>query len=346
MTIPYRTRRFLHNLGIVLLVLVLVGILVWLVWLLWLDRYVIYSEEGAKIDFSASAEYLGGEVALPPEAGETVAIYFNDGENAISTSTELTQLYGYYIDGTTMQERDLAEIRQNVESLPKGSTVMLDVKNGYGEFYYTSSIGPESDAVDISAMDSLIAYLRTSGHYTVARVAAFRDYTYGLNHDEYGLPYIGGGYLWSDDDGVYWLNPDSAGTMNYLINIVAELKGLGFDEVVFTNFCFPDTEDILYEGDRAESLASAASTLVSSCASETFAVSFVTSPGEFTMPTGRSRMYITDVTASQAKNVAEQAGMADPAVYVVFLTDAKDTRYDEFGVLRPITSGNFEEEEE
>lgn len=346
MTIPYRTRRFLHNLGIVLLVLVLVAVVVWLVWLLWLDRYVIYSQEGAKIDFSVSAENLTGEVAVPPEAGETVAIYFNDGENAVSTSTELTQVYGYYIDGVTMQERDLSEIRQNVESLPKGSTVMLDVKNIYGEFYYTSAIGPESDAVSISAIDSLISYLRTSGHYTVARVSAFCDYTYGLENDTFGLPHIDGGYLYADDNYCYWLNPDSAGTINYLINIVAELKGLGFDEVVFTNFCFPDTEEILYDGDKAESLTNAAATLVANCASETFAVSFVTSPGEFTLPTGRTRVYIEDVTASQAKTVAEEAGTADPVVYVVFLTDAKDTRYDEYGVLRPITSGNFEEEEE
>lgn len=344
MNIPYRTRRALHTLGIVMLVLVLLGTVVWMVWLLWLDRYVVYSREGASIDFNISVEHLSGEVAVPPEEQETIAIYYNDGENAISTSTELTQVYGYYLDSAILQQQDLAVLTENIKSLPAGTTVMIEVKNIYGEFNYTSALGPESAEVNIAAMDQLISYLRTSGIYTVAEVSAFRDYYYGLHNDEYGLPHIDGGYLWADDEYCYWLNPDSAGTMNYLINIVAELKSLGFDEVVFSEFRFPDTEDILYEGDKTESLNNAAATLTANCVSETFAVSFVTDLESFTLPTGRTRAYIEGASASQAKSLAEQSGLTDPTIYMVFLTEAKDTRYDVYGVLRPITSANFDDE--
>lgn len=342
MNIPYRTRRMLHNLGIVALVLVLVLTVVWMIWLLWLDRYVVYSRDGATIDFGASVENLSGEVAVPPQEKETIAIYFNEGENAISTSTELTQVYGYYLDSATLQQQDIAALTEKIKKLPAGTTVMIEVKNIYGEFNYTSAVGPESAEVNIAAMDQLIAYLRTSGIYTVAKVSAFRDYYYGLHNDTYGLPHIDGGYLYADDDYCYWLNPDSPGTMNYLINIVAELKGLGFDEVVFSEFRFPDTEDILYDGDKTESLTKAAATLSANCVSETFAVSFVTDLERFTLPEGRTRAYIEGVSASQAKTIAEQSGMADPAVYLVFLTEAKDTRYDAYGVLRPITSADLD----
>ena len=342
MNIPYRTRRVLRNIAIVLLTLIIVAVSVWLVWMLWLDRYVVYTRDGAVFNFDSSAEDIRGEIAVPPETKAPVAIYYNDGENAISTSTDMTQLYGYYIDSSTLQERELSEIVEIVEALPKGTTVLLDVKNIYGEFYYSSSMGPESDEVDIATMDALISYLRTSGIYTAARVSAFCDYHHVLKYDTYGLPHIDGGYIWADDNYCYWMNPDNAGTINYLINIVAELKGLGFKEVVFDQFRFPETDQILYDGDKTESLTNAAATLVANCASETFAVSFVTELGRFTLPTGRTRVYVEDAAASQTANIATDSGLADPAVSLVFLTTSKDTRFDEYGVLRPITSADID----
>lgn len=37
-------------------------------------------------------------------------------------------------------------------------------------------------------------------------------------------------------------------------------------------------------------------------------------------------------------NAASQVTLADPAVHLVFLTEFHDTRYDAYGVLRPITA--------
>ena len=63
----------------------------------------------------------------------------------------------------------------------------------------------------------------------------------------------------------------------------------------------------------------------------------------FDLPEGRVRAYVEGVSASQAKSVAEGSGIASPELHLVFLPEAKDTRYDTYGVLRPITSGNFDE---
>lgn len=346
MRIPYRVRRALRSLGIFLLAMLLVAVVVWMIWLLWLERFVVYTREGAAIDFNVSVDDLQGEAAVPPQDEEPVEIYYNEGANAVSTSRELTQLYGYYLNSAILQQRDMEELRANIESLPKGSAVLLEVKNIYGEFYYSSALGPESGEVNIAAMDDLISWLRTSGYYTIAMVTSFRDYYYGLNHDTYGLPHIDGGYLWADENYCYWLNPDSAGTMNYLINIVAELKGLGFNEVVFSEFRFPDTDEIYYEGDKTESLNKAAATLVANCVSETFAVSFISEDlTTFQLPAGRTRLYIKNATASQAKGYAESCGFDFPEVNLVFMTEAKDTRFDAYGVLRPITLHSVEADE-
>ena len=124
----------------------------------------------------------------------------------------------------------------------------------------------------------------------------------------------------------------------YLVQIVSELKSLGFDEVVFDNFCFPDTTDLKFSGDRGEALTQAAKTLLSSCATESFALSFVGGADGFTIPEGRSRMYITGATAAEAAGIASSSGVADTAINLVFLTEFHDTRFNTYSVLRPIDS--------
>ena len=91
MTLPYRTRRFLRGLAIFFLALVLLAVMVWLVWLLWLDRYVVYTSDGAHLDFSQSDNNISGVPALPPEEDFTVSIYYNEGDNTLNISTELTR---------------------------------------------------------------------------------------------------------------------------------------------------------------------------------------------------------------------------------------------------------------
>ena len=97
MAIPYRTRRRLKRVGSFCLFLLVIGIIAWLSWVIWVERYIIYDDNGATIDFNLSAQLPQGEVATPPVAGEGPEIHYNEGENAVNTSTELQQLQGYYI---------------------------------------------------------------------------------------------------------------------------------------------------------------------------------------------------------------------------------------------------------
>ena len=337
MNIPYRTRRLLKSIGVILLILAIVGSLVYLCWFLWLQRYVIYTrDQGAVIDMSLPAQVAEGPVAEEPQK-ETVSIYYNEGENAINTSRELTQIVGYYADAELLS--DMALVEQQIGLLDTGTAVMLDVKDGKGRFFYSSAISSERrSSIDPVAMDALIEKLDKKGMYLIARLPAFRDYSFGLNHTENGLFVSSGAYLWADDDYCYWLDPTKQGTVTYLVEIVTELKKMGFDEVVFDNYCFPDTTDLKFSGDRAEALNATANTLVATCADQSFAVSFIGGAKGFQLPQGRSRLYMTDVAAIQAATVAAQSGLEDPAINLVFLTENHDTRFNEFSVLRPLDS--------
>ena len=111
---------------------------------------------------------------------------------------------------------------------------------------------------------------------------------------------------------------------------------MGFDEVVFDDFCIPATNAIYFEGDRDEALNKTAASLVTICSTDTFAVSFANNTGTFLVPEGRSRLYLQDVAAADAAAAAERTGLADPDIRLVFLTNLKDTRYDAYSVLRPM----------
>ncbi len=333
MNIPYHTRRTLKRVAIGLLAVLIVVLVVWVCWLIWLGRFVSYSrDEGAILDFNLPSQEQG-ELAVPPER-ETVSIFYNENKVEADAKKELTQIVGCYVQAEDL--KDIPAVKKQIQSLPRGTAVMVDVKNIHGSFYYSSEVSSKrSDKVNTQEMDELIHYLKDSGMYAIAKLPAFRDYAYGLDHVSDGLP-TSGGYLWMDDDGCYWLNPSSEGTINHLVQIVNELKRLGFDEVVFHEFCFPSTDSIVFDGNRTAALITAAQNLVSTCATDRFAVSFMTND-VWTMPEGRSRVYVRGVEATEVDQWAEKLGISSPETRVVYLTDVHDTRFEKYCVLRPLT---------
>lgn len=338
MKIPYRTRKLLQRIGVGCLILALIAGLVYGGWLLLADKNIYYTRDGAVMDENLGPISPDGQLAVPPAKETPVPIYYNEGENLISTGKELAQLAGYYIDGAQLM--DIATVKTQLQALPKGTPVMIDVKNIYGNYYYSSAVtASRSSNIDPAAMDELLSYLDQCGAYTIAKLPSLRDKAYGLEHDEDGVFHSSRGYLWMDDDGCYWLNPGREGTISHLTRTINELKGLGFDEVVLDEFCFPDTDNIYVDGDKQELITTAAKTLVDSCGSEYFAVSFVGN-ADFPLPEGRTRLYVRSSAAAEAPQIAEATGFEDPAIRLVFLTENHDTRFEEYSVLRPLSAAH------
>ena len=347
MIIPYRTRRRLRRLGTFLLAVTLFGVLATICWTTWVERYLIYTRDGVVLNFEQDYHIPEGIVAVPPANEDAVSIYFNEGDNALELSTELTQLKGYYVS-TSVLSTDIAGTMETIRSLESGTAVMVDVKSVKGVFYYSTEItGANTANIDLNAADSLIQLVTKGDYYSIARVPAFRDYYYGLNYVDEGLPYAyGSGYLWMDDSGCYWLKPTSTKVLNYLIEIVTELKALGFDEVVFTDFCFPDTENVTFHGDKNEAIISAMNTLITNCNTSGFAVSFSVTNYALPIPEGRSRLYLEGIPAKNVGLIASQVVITEPDIRLVFMADTNDTRFDEYGVLRPIEAASVLENQQ
>ena len=339
MSIPYRTQRVLKKIGYTLLALLLAVVFASACFVVWLGRYVVYTKDGAVLRFDLSPAVPAGSAPIPPENSENVSIFYNEGDNAISTSTELTQMNGYYVDSAAL--KDIDTVKAQIQALPLDVPILVEVKSIYGNFFYSSYIANKNaSSIDPLAMDELISYLRLTNRYVIAYLPAFRDYYYGLHHTNNGLAVKSGGYLWADEEYCYWLDPTKEGTIRYLVEEITELKNLGFDEVVFSEFCFPDTNQIAFSGDRRQAIAVAAQTLVTSCATDRFAVSFASQSADFPLPEGRTRLYFVNADAANAAAIAQQTGLEDPVSRLVFLTELHDTRFDAYSALRPLDAAH------
>ena len=340
MSLPYRTRRRLKALGIAAASLVMVFVIGWLGWVVYLERYIIYTRDGVVLNLDLDLDqYDEGVVATPPDANETVPIFYNEGSNAQEMNAELTQLWGYYISFDALA-KDINACRDQLALLPAGTPVMIELKSGYGKFHYSTSVpGAElSDSVNIAEVDSLIQDLRSRNLYLIAKVSAFRDRAYGLKNVPQGIYHVNKKGLWPDNNNCYWLNPTNPTVLSYISSIVQELKEMDFDEVLLADFSVPVSDKVYFKEDRTEALKNAANTIIESCGSEYFTVSFGVTSSTFPLPEGRTRMYLSGVEAQNVGAVIAQSKIDNPEIHIVFLVDTNDTRYDAYGVMRPLSA--------
>ena len=341
MLFSYRTRRFFGRLLRVLMMLAVVAVIALLCWLLWLQRFVVYTSDGIRLDFSAPP-ILQGQVAVPPEPGIQVEIQYGSKDEEKQEEDASQQLLaGYYIS-EDMLYTDIPGVLAQLKRLPAGTPVLIDVKNYRGYFYYSTTVGSQTyGKVNIAAMDELIAWLGSSDLYTIARMPALSDYVYGAENPSAGIP-LSSGALYFDENKCYWLDPTKEATQTYLIQVVRELRQLGFDEVVFTQFIIPESEKIVFKADRRQAISDAAQAIVSACATENFLVSYATEDVQFPMPTDRSRLYLLNVPAAGVADIVAQLTDSFLASRLVFFADNTDTRYEKYGVLRPIDLALFD----
>lgn len=341
LNIPYRTQRTMKRVSIVLMVLLVLAVCAWLCWVIWLQRYVVYvaSEDGASamLDFSMSANEAMGEEGVKPEAQQNISIFYNEGANAIDTSKDLKQLDGYYIT-SDMFKQNMDDVLLQIERLKAGTAVMIEMKGSFGSFYYPSKLGGAtiSASTDVQAVANLVKKLQDKGFYTIAQVSAFRDREFGDKNVTCGLYMLSRAGLWMDPDGMYWLDPTNASTTSWISSVVVELRDMGFNEVLLSNFFFPGSEQYIFNGDKPAALKAAADTIISTCAADNFVVSFESTDPAFALPDGRCRLYLRNVDPNNIDQTLKLATFDDTTERLVFLSETGDTRFDTHSILRTL----------
>jgi len=335
----YRNKRRAKILLAVLAAVILLVLLFCIARLIYLQRFLVYSQDGVKLDYKQNLQ-AQGTTPEPPDPNEyPVEIRKPDDSMAVSGPIDDSpkQMKGYYVTTTMMQ--NLTKVTEAVAELEEQPRYMLfEMKSIFGNFYYASSyFGKYTANVDISVVSALRQQLKDQNTYLIAKVPALSDNNFALDNQRCGLP-LSSGALWMDENGCYWLDPMDEEVQNYLIAIASELSEEGFDEVVFDGFAIPDSGKIVYDDamTREEYTAQAAKAIAYALDGLDIRVSFGSSSA--LVAPHATRLYLSDVEGSA---VASTVGdltkvLDDPAAQIVFLTPSRDTRYENYSVLRPL----------
>lgn len=304
---------------------------------IYLQRFISYTSEGAKLDYDQQLTMTGQtpEVRDPEQFPfETV---LEEDEPAGETQTR-KKLAGFYVT-TDMLLGGIDGVKSALRQGADYNTVMLDVKSNYGNFYYSTRLAgmQKTDALDVAEVDRFIKELTETRDLTViARFSAFCDRNFALANQPEALP-IWNGALWEGDDLCYWLNPYSKEVQGYLTSVAIELSQLGFDGVLFDDFYFPDSDRIMWNSNvsRDEAVLDCAASL-SDLSGYGIEILFGTSSPE--VAAYADRVCIRSEQAEDVPDVMAQMQpiLEDPAAQIVFLTESRDTRFAQCGVLRPL----------
>lgn len=333
MRIPYRNKILLKKILRVLLIVLAVLLLCTAVILVYMEPYFVYDRGGAHVSFDPPAQDTPGSGqsgGISIEAPEI--IYAED----IKQVTTIAESGGFYISSAMLENPE--KVLQQVKSLKEPCAVMMELKNIYGNFYYSTGIGGAQEAsVNLETVDEIIRYLRENHFYMVAAVTAFSDYNFALANPSCSLP-LSNGALWMDENGCFWLDPASETVISYLIQITRELASMGFQEVAFSDFRFPVSSNIHYESEKtsAQLIEDAAKQLTEFFTGSNVTVSFITDNFDFPAKVCQGRLYISGADGSKVERYVKNYSTSGKMKELVFLANSRDTRFDELALLRPL----------
>lgn len=334
----YRNKRLVKQGLIVIAVLLAILMVFCGIRFIYLQRYLVYENGTVKLDYAQ--DLMKENQNLPQWDRSEIEIITEDAVVLEKDFSEepLRKLSGLYI--TTQMLLDMDSVTNALAELEEQPTaIMLDLKSVYGNFYYSSGVhGAQTSSADIGAIDAMIDQFSSQKNlYLIARIASLSDPNFALANQSCGLP-LRSGALWVDEEGCYWLNPMKEAVQEYLVAIAQELAMMGFDEVVFDDFRIPESQNIIFNSElsREDSAAEAAAILKEQLTSDGIRVSFNSSnPGVAAVS---DRVYLVTDNGSKVAHLVEsvQDGLTDFSAQIVFLTGSRDTRFEGYGILRPL----------
>jgi hypothetical protein len=146
------------------------------------------------------------------------------------------EVRGIYITSQTAGDRErLAAIVDLVKG--RGiNALVVDLKNEDGSLAFS----PKADVLKAEAQKSVplgdlsafASKVHGDGFYVIGRIAVFEDPNYAINHPEFALK-LASGKLWTDTNGLAWLDPASTDVWKYNATVAEEAYLAGFDEIQF-----------------------------------------------------------------------------------------------------------------
>ena len=239
-----RTARIKRCVGIVVLVLAVLGA-AWLAAphvLDWATHTWYTVVKNRDLEAESASRAASSEAAASSAAAEAAS------SQAASEPAE-PELDGKAITGGSWAEVDVttltddAAIRAAAQQLKAAGADygVVTLKDASGTVYYASAVAAAANGIVESPADParIAAIFREEGIIPVAQIAAFKDPISSRTDRSMAIHYGDGLWLDAQKDGNAWLNPYSAAAVEYVGDLVAEVQGMGFEQVILTNVQFP-----------------------------------------------------------------------------------------------------------
>ncbi len=228
---------------IIVILLILVVIVVGL--LLFAQRYLVYSDEGVRLELPPFLSFLQPEREQPPAGPDLDNVTFVEKELEPEPGSEPAP------EPEPESEPPLAAVQLPLSALTDGTAAQLlenaganalivEMKPPQGPLNWFS--GTElAEERGINAADRginrVIRNWNAGEVYTVARVSCLRDNTLPYRRRDLAVHASYGN--WQDERRTRWLNPTLPEVQSYLAELCGELAELGFDEILLENCAYP-----------------------------------------------------------------------------------------------------------
>ena len=256
----YRGRRTVTDVLKVIAAILAVLVVLAVAGVIYLQRYMVYTDEGAKLELPPFLQSLRQGWEKRPAGGS--ASFPNQGDVSVDIQPAGSQSEGPHQEPPEEKPAGFA-LQLSVDDAVSGAAALklmqagadalvLEVKDASGTLAWLSA-APEAERSQVNGTQAATDALRqwNAGEvYTIARVCCFRDDSvpYYMNK----LALRRGNYNWRDELGLRWLSPAQEDAQAYIANLCGELGGLGFDEIVLEQFHFPTQGRVgnISRGDR------------------------------------------------------------------------------------------------
>lgn len=251
----YRGRRTITDALKFIAVALGVIVVVVLVGIVYCQRYIVYTDEGPKLELPPFLEMFrrgkgepNGSSSLPDPSD--VSILIDPDGSQSEPEPEAPQEAGYVLELPVSDVIDGTAAAQLEEA--GAEALALQVKSPSGQLAWHSDLYPARRA-EVNAPqfnNDALKQWNEGEWYTIARVCCFRDDSvpYSMNN----LALRRGEYNWRDELGLRWLSPAQKDAQAYIAGLCGELAALGFDEILLEQFHFPTQGNVenIKLGDR------------------------------------------------------------------------------------------------
>ncbi len=230
-----------------LLLFVLAAVLIAGVWLFYdLQKYIEYEKEGLRLVMDAGEEENASPaeeiITAEPVTNPQVVIAMPDlegVENMVTSSLE--PIRAMHVGGENVKADTLAYYPGILaESQVDYNALVLSIKDETGILRYFSTV-PLASSYGVNGTETLeevLLQLKEKNIRLVAEVSCLVDSAMAVRNSPIALRDIFGNVLTSEEGS--WLDPYNPTVRQYLSDLMAELAGMGFDEILFTNMSFPN----------------------------------------------------------------------------------------------------------